>query len=98
VRTNYDQRDKTINVVFVTGPVGQTALVEKLKQRPAQGDVLELRYDPKKPSRATDAQASLWHPFDLVFVPLGPAMAVVAWARWNRWRRLRGRRADLERP
>jgi len=91
-RTNYDQRDKTINVVFDSGPVGETALIEKLKHRPARGDVITVRYDPKKPSRAVDPDASVWNPLDLVFLPLGPAMAVVAWARWNRWRRLRGRR------
>jgi hypothetical protein len=98
VRTNYDGRSDTINIVFVGGPVGETAIVERLKQRPAQGDVMAIKYDPKKPSRVVDPQASVWDPWDFIFLPLGPAIGLVAWARWNRWRRQRGPREAPERP
>jgi hypothetical protein len=98
VRTNYDGRTDTINVVFVSGPVGETAIVERLKQRPAQGEIMPIKFDPKKPSRAVDPQASAWELWDYIFVPLGPAMLVVTWARWNRWRRRRGPREAPEAP
>lgn len=89
VRTNYDTRTDTINIVFVSGPVGETAIVEHLKRRPAQGEIVPIRFDPKKPSRAADPDASVGQLLDYIFLPFGPAMLVATWARWNRWRRSR---------
>jgi hypothetical protein len=50
----------------------------------------------RQPSRDADPGASLWDPLDVVFLPAGPVMTVMAWARWNRWRRRRDPRRRLE--
>lgn len=94
VRTNYEGRAASLNVVYVTGPVGTAAIVENPVHRPHTGDVIPVRYDPQRPSSPREAGAPIWRwPDFLVTVPPAVAGCLVLPAEWLRYRRrLRERR------
>ncbi|GAA1870506.1 DUF3592 domain-containing protein [Asanoa iriomotensis] len=94
VRTNYDGRSPTLNLAYESGPVGVTAIMDSVEQRPGPGDVIQVRYDPHHPSVVREVSASIWRWIDFLPLPFAVAGGLVVPAELMRFRRrLRERRA-----
>ncbi len=88
VRASYEGRGTALNIVYVTGPTGTTAIVDNPVGRPRAGDVIQVRYDPRHPTNLREAEAPIWRWLDfLVTVPPAVAGCLVVPAAWMRFRR-----------
>ncbi|UWP80041.1 hypothetical protein [Dactylosporangium fulvum] len=88
VRTNYEGRSPSLNVVYLSGPVGKAALIDNPVKRPSTDDVIHVLYDPHHPTTIREVGAPIWRWFDyLVIVPFAVAGGLIVPAQLMRFRR-----------